>query len=420
MLDFAAVLLSNLLQVYFLFLGFFYLFLAVAAVFLRKNPGPSAVSNKFAVMIVACNEEKVVGLSVQSLVKMDYPAELYDVFVIADNCSDGTARVAEENGARVLEHREKGLFQTKGRALKWGAKKLLEDGAWDAICYFDADTLAHPGFLKAANGHMSAGEKFIQGRQLAKNRDGWLERILAVGHLLTNTFFQKPKYALGLSATLHGKGMIVARELAEKYEWDETCLTEDIEMQMKLVRDGVRITWAENAVIYDEEPANVLQYMRRAVRWTRGSLDVARKHLWSLAKRAVTQVDIKALEGAIYSFNVYRFSLALLALFFAYYTRRDFNIIILIYKALPGSELALKLLNFIPLVLYPLAVLVKENFDFKMIAAYFLQPVLGILQLPVFVAGVFQDRKNWNKTFHESDVSIEDIIGGPAAGETRG
>ena len=59
--------------------------------------------HKFAVMIAGRNEEAVIGELVRSIKNQDYPEELIDVFVIADNCTDNTAQVAEEAGAEATQ-----------------------------------------------------------------------------------------------------------------------------------------------------------------------------------------------------------------------------------------------------------------------------------------------------------------------------
>ncbi|MBU2530574.1 MAG: glycosyltransferase family 2 protein [Elusimicrobia bacterium] len=330
---------------------------------------------------------------------------------VADHCADSTVQIAHSMNVEVMEHLAPGVFQSKGRAMKWATKEILSSSDYDAICYFDADSLAHTDYLEEINNHINAGEKVIQGRQLAKNKqDGWLPKILAVGHLLSNIFFQSPKYALGFSGTLHGKGMCFSADTAREFHWDELCLTEDIEMQMRLIVNGVRITWSESAIIYDEEPINLSQYIKRAVRWTRGSLDTARKHLAGLFRVALLKRDIKALEGALYCSNVYRFSVATLMVFLIYYTRDSFNLIIWFYHILPGTEFAIKILAFVPLILYPLVVLISEKAEFNMLVAYFLQPVLGIFRIPVFIAGAFRTRAEWGITEHQSSVGIDDIV----------
>ncbi len=432
-----AVAFTNLAQALLFLTGIFYLCLSLRGFFRGRRPPKTEVLRRFAVLLPAYNEEKVIRFSLESFKKMDYPAGRFDIFLAADHCTDETMSIAAGLGVKVLDYSGPGKKPGKGRALKWATERVLaiggsaplndsfagpspfeapaknagakEDG-YDAICYFDADSLAHPRFLKAMNSHLAAGETAVQGRQLAKNTDCCLSRILAAGHIVSNRFFQRPKYALGLSATLHGKGMCFSRETAALYPWDETCLTEDLEMQMRLIRAGVRITWAEDAIVYDEEPENLRAYIIRNVRWTRGSLDTARRHLGGLFRRAFTRLDPRAFEGAVYCAQTYRLAVVTLTAALIWATKDSFNLFVWLYRQLPGAEMTVKVINLLPLVLYPSVALLMERAKPDVFAAYFLSPALGFFRLPVFIAGVFRGRLDWGRTDHISQVSISDLV----------
>ena len=84
-----------------------------ALVKLKDKPYLTNKKHKFMAIIPAHNEEKVVGNLIESLRQQNYPKELYDIYVIADNCTDSTAKVAKEAGAIVYErfdpdHKTKG------------------------------------------------------------------------------------------------------------------------------------------------------------------------------------------------------------------------------------------------------------------------------------------------------------------------
>ncbi|MBI5744322.1 MAG: glycosyltransferase [Elusimicrobia bacterium] len=401
--------LSNLLQLFIFLSGLFYLLLSLRGLGGLRPAAAAARLRRFALLVPAHNEEGVIGLAVESLRRLDYPAELFEIFVITDHCSDGTAQAAQAAGAKVLDHSGPGLKAGKGRALKWATEKILP-GGWDALCYFDADSLAHPAFLRQMNAHLADGAQAVQGRQIAKNANVWLARILASGHIVSNRFAQLPRQALGLSATLHGKGMCFTAAIAAKFHWDETCLTEDLEMQMRLIRHGVRIEWAREAVVYDEEPETLTQYLCRTIRWTRGSLDTARRHLLGLFLRALRHGDLRALEGGIYCAQTYRFAAVAAAAALVWVSRDSFNIVVWLYSSLPGAELAMKLLALLPLLLYPAVALLLEKAPPALFAAYLLQPVLGPLRLPVFVAGVLRGTDFWGRTEHTSRVAIADLV----------
>ncbi|HAT72600.1 MAG TPA: hypothetical protein DCS63_07275 [Elusimicrobia bacterium] len=418
-----AAVLSNLAQVFLFLTGLFYLLLSFRGFWSCARPPQPLKRRRFALLLPAYNEEGGIALAVDSLKRLDYPEELFDIFVIADHCTDATAAAAAGAGAKILDHSGPGLKAGKGRALKWATHKILFSevqppteveppvrGGYDAFCYFDADSLAHPAFLSVMNAHIEAGAEAVQGRQLAKNSSTWLAKILAAGHLVSNRFFQLPKQALGLSATLHGKGMCFTAGIARKFHWDETCLTEDLEMQMRLIRHGVRIRWAREAVVYDEEPDTLRQYLRRTIRWTRGSLDTARRHLPGLAARALLRGDARALEGALYSAQTYRFVIVAAGAGLMWASRDSFNLLVWFYGGLPGAEHAVKALALLPLVLYPAVALVLEGAPLDLLLAYFLQPALGVLRLPVFVAGVLRGTDFWGRTEHTSRVAIADLV----------
>jgi len=403
--------LANLAQLFIFGSGIFYFLLSLRGFFRGRRPVGDGKLHRYAVLLPAYNEEKVIRFALESLRKMDYPIELFDVFLVADHCTDRTVEIARSLGVTVFEHDGRERKPGKGRALKWAVSRILAmDKRYDAICYFDADSLAHPGFLKEMNRHFGAGEEAVQGCQLAKNTDTMVARILASGHIVSNRFFQRPKYAFGLCATLHGKGMCFSRAVSERYAWDETCLTEDIEIQMRLIRFGVPITWAESAIVYDEEPTTIPLYLKRVIRWTRGSLDVAGRHLAALFRRAFYARDYRALEGAIYCSSVYRMVIVGVTAGLIYLTRDSFNLLVWLYYALPGAAFFVKAMVLVPLVLYPAAALYLEGAGASVCFAYLLQPLLGVFRLPVFVAGVFRNTRDWGRTEHSSQVAISDLV----------
>jgi len=411
LLYYPALLLANLLQAFLFFTGLYYLFLSFRGLGARPrvppDPGWRAA---FAVMLPAYNEEKVIAFCLESLVKMDYPPERFDVWLVADHCTDSTAALGEAAGVRVLRYGHADGPAGKAHALAWATGKVMAARRYDAFCYFDADSLAHPGFLTAMNARLAAGDKAVQGRQLAKNkREGILPRILAAGHCITNRFFQRPKLAWGLSATLHGKGICLDAATAAAFPWDGHSLTEDLEMQMRLARHGIRIGWSHEAVVYDEEPVTLSQYVRRCVRWTRGALDTARKHLWGLWKRALAHRDPRAFEAWLYCAQAYKFAIVLLTAVLIYYTRDGFNLIVWFYGVLPGAKAAMKALALVPLLVYPSAAILLEGEGWDIFAAYFLQPVLTALRMPIFAAGLLRGRDWWGRTEHSSQVTISEL-----------
>ena len=88
----------------------YFLYYVITGLFVfRKKKGKIRKykpSKKLAVIIAARNEGGVIGHLLDSLNRQDYPKELYDIFVIPNNCTDDTEEVAKEKGARIITHQK--------------------------------------------------------------------------------------------------------------------------------------------------------------------------------------------------------------------------------------------------------------------------------------------------------------------------
>ena len=68
-----------------------------------RETAPPATLPRFALMVCARNEERVVGGILETLLRQDYPTALFDVFLVAHNCTDGTAAIGQRLGAWVID-----------------------------------------------------------------------------------------------------------------------------------------------------------------------------------------------------------------------------------------------------------------------------------------------------------------------------
>ncbi|HOV79950.1 MAG TPA: glycosyltransferase family 2 protein [Bacillota bacterium] len=258
-------------------------------------------SSRFAVVVAAHNEEKVIGELIRNLHSLDYPRELYDVYVIADNCTDSTARIAEEKGANVIvrfNRKDVG----KGYALEYAFNIILNNGIpYDAVVVFDADNLVDINFLRVMNGHLLKGEKIIQGYLDTKNAgDTWITKSIYISYIITNRFMQLSKYNLGLTCALGGTGMCISVDMLKKYGWGMTSLTEDLEFQTKALLNNVKVTWAHEAKVYDEKPLSLMQSWRQRKRWMQGHTNVAGRYIGKLVREGVRTKNFAMIDGAMY------------------------------------------------------------------------------------------------------------------------
>lgn len=255
---------------------FFYIPVALTA---RKKKTPQQVPlHRLAVLICARNEETVIGDLIDSLNRQNYPRDLVQVFVMADNCTDSTAAVAAARGARVYVRRN-ALQIGKGYALDALLKHIRRDyprDAFDGYLVFDADNVLEPDYLAAMNRSFSGGNQIITGYRNSKNYgDNWISAGYALWFLRESRYLHHARSLLGTSANVSGTGFFFSRAIAEEMDgWPFHMLTEDIEFSIHQITRGRRIAFCPDAVLYDEQPVSFRQSWHQRMRWSRGYLQV--------------------------------------------------------------------------------------------------------------------------------------------------
>ena len=232
--------------------------------------------SRFLILVPAHNEEKVIRDIIDNLQKLDYPKELYDFYVIADNCTDATADVARSMGARVIETRKETPDAPTGKpiALRKALNSLGDyQNRYDLMMVFDADNLMDTNMFREVNSqYLDKGKPdFIQCYLGAKNKEGVVAWFYYTGYTLTNRFFDLAKHRLGLNCPIGGTGFAMSTAyLYKRGGWTTMSLTEDFEIQVEATLEGRRILWNHNTRVYDEKPTKLRAAIRQRMRWGQG------------------------------------------------------------------------------------------------------------------------------------------------------
>lgn len=372
---------------------------------------------RFALVVAAHNEEKVIKDIVKSLNQVDYPREMYDVFVIADNCTDKTAIKAREYGAKVFERMDKDK-RGKGYALEWMFNKIFEmEKKYDSVAIFDADNLVSKNFLAEMNKKLIAGYKVVQGYVDSKNpKDSWITGSYSISFWTTNRMFQLSRNNLRLSSQLCGTGFCVDTELLKEVGWGATCLTEDLEFTCKLVMNNQKVGWAHDAILYDEKPITMLQSLRQRKRWMQGFSDVCSRYFFRLLKKAIKDRDFIALDCALYTVQPITIILIGTAMIISTinYLLKAFNLISSVNSGVTvnvGMYITWAILVGVLQFIYtPFILVLEKKLDLKIFWYYIIYPIYSLSWLPISIQGMLdKDNKEWSHTEHTRSISIEEL-----------
>ena len=268
---------------------------------LKDKPLKVKKDHRFMAIIPAHNEEAVVGNLIESLKNQTYNKDLYDIYVIADNCTDNTAKIAKEAGAIVYERYDE-TKKTKGYALNWFLQqKIAEDAPYDAFFVFDADNIVDKNFIKNMNKKLCQGEDVVQGYRDIKNpSDNWITAGYAIFYWQMHRFYHLARYNIGLSPLLNGTGFMVKFDVIKPQGWDTETLTEDIEFSLKRIIKGKKLGWATDAIVYDEQPTGFRQSWSQRSRWTVGHIQCIQKYTKELAIATKENKKMMNLDGLLY------------------------------------------------------------------------------------------------------------------------
>ncbi|OVZ62381.1 glycosyl transferase family 2 [Pigmentiphaga sp. NML030171] len=297
------------------FVGLIYLLLCLAAVpatvsclylglmtllsWRAPIPQPASRSLRFDILVPAHNEAAVIERTVASLLQIDWPADRMRVVVIADNCSDDTARLAAAAGATVIERRDDTL-RGKGYALAHGIAHSAA-GQWaDAIAVVDADTVVSPNFLSAFAARIERGAQALQANYGVLNPDdSWRTRIITIAYGAFHAVRGRARERLRVSCGLRGNGMGFTHELLRDHPFRSVSLTEDLEQGIVLGLEGIRVWYVDEAHADAELVATGSASVSQRQRWEGGRFAVIRIYTGRLLRAGLTRPDRICLDLAL-------------------------------------------------------------------------------------------------------------------------
>lgn len=277
-------------------------YLMVLAVCSRRRPPPAypqQPSTRFTFVVPAHDEASGIVQTIASLRAVDYPSELFSVLVVADNCTDATAVLAQDAGATVVV-RENAEKRGKGYALERAFEHCLSEGLVGAVVVVDADTVVSHNLLRAFAARFDVGALAVQADYGVRNAGAsWRTRLMVIALALFHVLRSLGRESLGVSTGLRGNGMGLSTKLLREVPHDAYSVVEDLEYGIRLGMSGHRVHYVHEAHVFGEMVSSERASRSQRTRWEAGRFAIARTHLLSLLRRALVERSALLLDLAL-------------------------------------------------------------------------------------------------------------------------
>ena len=166
---------------------------------------------KFAILIPARNESKVIENILQSISKFEYPKDKYDAFIIVESEDDPTVNIVKKYGYNIVVRKNLENRRTKGFALD-DAYHYIKDHnlIFDAYLIFDADNVINSDYLIHMNNVKHQGYQVGVGyRSFTNATKNWICSTSATLFSFMNQFTSRGRSKVFEKATLTGTGYYI-------------------------------------------------------------------------------------------------------------------------------------------------------------------------------------------------------------------
>ena len=254
--------------------------------FRRRARGRLEREPNVAVLVPAWNEANVIGRTIDTLLRLDYPADRLRVYVVDDASTDETPVVvqgrAAEHPGRVFHLRRAHGGEGKAHTLNHGLRRIREEGWYEAVLVIDADVIFTAPSLRRMVRHFADPDV---GAVTAYIKEGSrpaniVNRFVAYEYIGAQAGARRAQNVLGAQACLAGGAQLLRRESLEAIggEIDTTSLAEDTFTTFNVQLAGKRVVFEPHAIVWAEEPRDIAGLWKQRLRWGRGNVQVSLRY----------------------------------------------------------------------------------------------------------------------------------------------
>ncbi len=390
---------------------------------------------KYAILVPARNEDKVIGNLLESLKNQSYPKELFDVYVIVESKLDPTVKITKKYGYNIFIRKDLMNKRTKGHALNEVYQEIRKKGLnYDAFFVFDADNIVSKHYLTLMNDCRNQGYKVAMGyRNFTNSNANWVSACSATLFAFMNQFTSKGRSKIFNKIILTGTGYYVDKDIIDNIgAWIFDGMTEDVELTCYCYYHNISMYYYPIAQYYDEQPTSMKTVHKQHIRWVWGFFENRKRY-------KTKDYDYKNLTKGKYKTSLFEYNvsiyplivivvLLLLSFLFAFGFFIASLIMMIYFKEFIDQAIPLQmgyyaivyfLLLDTPFIVASMVTFIISNvylkFNFKTRFKVYLSFILFFSDfISAFFDGLIHKykRTTWDKIAHEGKISSKGALKG--------
>jgi 1,2-diacylglycerol 3-beta-glucosyltransferase len=378
------------------------------------------VGHYFSILVPANNEEDVIEETLEHILKMDYPSELFEVIVINDGSIDNTEKIVQDlqynySHLKLINITPNNGGRGKSLALNtafadflltWRGIEIRPKHRW-IIGVFDSDSTPDYNMLKKVS--FQFNDPKVGGVQTLvriKNRKkSFLAKLQDIEFLTFSKVVQFARAIFKGSVALGGNGQFirataletVAIKDQEEY-WRNDTLTEDLDMGVRLITKKWENRYIDSTSVHQEGPETFSALFFQRERWSWGTLQTLVRYVISLKFWKNRIHWKKKVDVMVYLFNIMIPSLVLICWI---WTALSISGIISINNMFPPAFCLANGFSFFPLMGFSLWKERNEYPLWQMIPLLFIASVYTYHWIPCTSSAIIKSiakKPSWKKT----------------------
>lgn len=217
----------------------------------------------YGIIVTAYEQTHLIKSVVNSILELNY--KNYLVYIVADNCDISDLNFSD---SKIILLRPEDVLSSNIKSHFYAINHFRREH--ECITIIDSDNLVEPEYLNELNIIFDLGYEAIQGVREAKNLNSEYANLDGAGDIYYRYLDRKLLFEAGSSASLAGSGMAFTTSLYKKSltkYLNSTGAGFDKILQYEILQSGLRIAFAEKAIVYDEKTSKSDQLVKQRARW---------------------------------------------------------------------------------------------------------------------------------------------------------